>query len=76
MPTDSIQDEQLKLMRASLSTQEKQLKLMRKSLIIQLGMLDVPQQTIRSIVECDLVLVGEVLKLLDMKKIKAKKGGS
>ena len=76
MPQDPVQDEQLKLMRASISAQEKQLKLMRKSLIIQLGMLDVPQQSIRSIVECDLVLVGEVLKFLDVKKIKAKKGGS
>ena len=76
MPTDSVQDEQLKLMRASLSAQEKQLKLMRKSLIIQLGMLNVPQQSIRSIVECDLVLVGEVLKLIDVKKIKAIEGGS
>ena len=56
--------------------QKEQLKLMRKSLIIQLGMLDVPQQSIRSIVECKLALVGEVLKLLDVKMIKAKKGGS
>lgn len=76
MPTDSAQDEQLKLMRASLSAQEKQLKLIRKSLILQLGMLEVPQQAIRSIVECELVLVGEVLKSLDVKKIKAKQGGS
>ena len=62
MPTDSVQDEQLKLM--------------RKSLIIQLGMLSVPHQTIRAIVECEMGLVTEVLQLLDVKKIKGKKGGT
>ena len=76
MPNESIHEEQLKLMRASFSPQEKQLKLMRKSLIIQLGILGVPQNTISAIIECDINLVSKVLKPIDLKKIKAKKGGS
>ena len=54
---------------------EEQLKLMRKSLIVQLGMLGVTQKKIRAIVECDMSLVSEVMKVLEPKKIIEKRGG-
>ena len=76
MPKDPVQVEQLKLIKKSLSVQEEQLKLMRKSLILQLGLLGVPQKTISAIIVCDINLVSEVLKPIDLKKIKEKQGGS
>lgn len=55
--------------------QEEQLKLIRKSLIVQLAMLGLSQQKIRSIVGCDWDTLREVLDGLEPKKLIEKQGG-